>query len=193
MQYLNRQLYEILRDLANILPTSLSANPVINLPFPKTAEPTRVLIDKVVEDNQQVDEFRKAFEEFLIDEVVECNRQILEFGRAFDEGKADVISDYFELILQCSSYPEGFKKNYQVVYANESRQLVVDYQLPTVDEIVPTVEIHKQRTGGNVIGIKKKERARHQIYENVIASTVLRTIYEVLRVDQYDYVGRCHY
>ena len=117
-----------------------------------------------------------------------------EFGRAFDEGEADAISDYFELVLQCSSYPEGFHKELPSCHTpTSSRQLVVDYQLPTVDEIVPAVEIYKPKgTGGNVIGIKKKERARHQLYGNVIASTVLRTIHEVMRADQYDYVGRCH-
>jgi hypothetical protein len=59
-EYLNRQLDEILNDLANVLATSLSTNHVINLPFHKRAGPTRVLIDKVGEDNQQVDEFVKG-------------------------------------------------------------------------------------------------------------------------------------
>jgi hypothetical protein len=54
----------------------------------------------------------KAFEEFLIDEVVEHNRQIDEFGKAFEEGEADAISDYFELVLRCSGYPDGFHKNF---------------------------------------------------------------------------------
>jgi hypothetical protein len=110
-EYLNRQLDKRLHDLANILPTSLCSNPVVNLPFLKRPEPTGVAIDEDVEHNRQLDEFAKAFE----------------------EGEADAICDYFELVLQCSIYPDGFHKNPRIAYANESRQLVVDYQLPTVD------------------------------------------------------------
>jgi hypothetical protein len=84
---------------------------LVNLPFLKRPEPTGVAIDEDVEHNRQLDEFAKAFE----------------------EGEADAICDYFELVLQCSIYPDGFHKNPRIAYANESRQLVVDYQLPTVD------------------------------------------------------------
>jgi restriction system protein len=107
---------------------------------------------------------------------VEQDRQIDEFAKAFEEGEADAICDYFELVLQCSLYPDGFHKRSQIAYAKESRQLVVDYQLPTVDEIVPAVQVNW------------KQRARHLVYGNVIASTVLRTIHEITQSDRYKYV-----
>lgn len=168
-EYLNRQLDERLNDLANILPTSLSTNPALlatDLRFLKRPEPTGATIDEVVEHNRQIDEFAKAFE----------------------EGGADAICDYFELVLQCSIYPDGFHKGWRIAYANESGQSVVDYQLPTVDEIVPTVERYKTTAQGDVTEFKKKERARQQVYGNVIASTVLRTLHDVIQADQNKYI-----
>lgn len=163
---LNRQLDERLNELANILPISLSTNSIIDLQFLKRPEPTGATIDEVVEHNRQIDKFAKAFE----------------------EGEADAICDYFELVLQYSIYPDGFHKNSRIAYANKSRQLVVGYQLPTLDEIVPAVERYKATTRGDVTEIKMKERARHQVYGNVIATTVLRTLHEIIQADQNKYV-----
>jgi hypothetical protein len=134
-EYLNRQLDERLNDLANILSISLSTNPLINVPFLKRPEPTGVAVGEVVEHNRQIDKFAEALR----------------------EGDVDAISDYFELVLQCSIYPDGFHKNPQIAYAKESKQLVVDYQLPTVDEVIPEVERYKHiRATGGTTEIKKK-------------------------------------
>ena len=65
-----------------------------------------------------------------------------------------------------------------------------DYQLPTVDEIIPTVETYKRvKATGGMIEIIKKEPARRQLYVNAVASTVLRTLQEIFRADQFKYVG----
>ena len=37
---------------------------------------------------------------------------------------------YFSLILQTSSYPNGFPQTFRIAFVPESRQLVVEYQLP---------------------------------------------------------------
>jgi restriction system protein len=46
----------------------------------------------------------------------------------------------------------------------------------------------KERRGGSVTETKKKERARQQLYGNVIASTVLRALHEIIHADQHNYV-----
>jgi len=166
-EYLNRQLSERLYELANILQSSLCNKLVDDLPSLKRPQPS---------------------EADATDEIVEYHQQIDDFSKALEGGEADAISDYFELVLQCSFYPDGFHKNLEVVYANESRQLVADYQLPTIDEIVPAVEAYKRTRSGDIIEIKKKERARQQIYENAIASTVLRSINEIMQADRSRYV-----
>ncbi len=125
-EYLNRQLDERLRDLANVLSDSLCNNSIIDLSSLK--KPELAGADAA-------------------DEILEHNQQIDNFARAIEDGEPSAISDYFELVLRCTIYPDGFHKNAQIVYANELRQLVVDYQLPTVDKITPTVEIYKKKGG----------------------------------------------
>jgi restriction system protein len=164
---LNKKLDQRIDELTNILPTSLSATSLIGLPFLTKSEPMGAVIQ----------------------EVVERNRQIGELIKALEQGEADAVSSYFELVLRCSIYPDGFHENPRIAYINESRLLIVDYQLPTVDEIVPTVERYKPvKATGGTIAIKKKERDRRQIYENVVASTVLRILREIFLADQYNYV-----
>ena len=93
--YLNRQLNDRLDDLANILPISLVRNPVIDLAYLKKPEPTGAAIDEILEHNRQIDEFTEGFE----------------------DGEPDAISGYFELVLRCSIYPDGFHKNLRIAYA----------------------------------------------------------------------------
>ncbi|HWY83589.1 MAG TPA: hypothetical protein VNY10_16980 [Roseiarcus sp.] len=172
--YLNKRL----NVLESILSAPINKSP-ISLELLKKPEPTAAIYE----------DMPKLTLLAALDEVIEHNRQVDEFATALRSRDVDAICGYFELILQCSIYPDGFHKNSRIAYEDGSRHLVVDYQLPTVDEIVPTAEGPKRlRWSQDTIELKKSGRGRKQVYGNVIPSTVLRLIDEILKSDQYDYV-----
>jgi restriction system protein len=113
------------------------------------------------------------------------NRSVEAFQQALRNGEPEVIRTYCQIVLEKSEYPPGFPHEMRVAFVPESRQVVIDYRLPTIDEIVPHVEKYKYVKVNNEIAENKKpERARQSLYTNVVAQTVLRFLHETFVGDR---------
>ena len=93
---------------------------------------------------------------------------------------------YNDMVLERSCYPEGFPQEFRVAYVPESRQLVVDYELPGPDIVPPIGEYRYVKTKDLVEERPRKPADAKPIYEDVVASVALRTCHEVLEADQAD-------
>ncbi len=124
-----------------------------------------------------------------IAETEDFNRQIDEFFSALRNSETQAITHYFALVFDRSEYPSGFPKKYRIAYVANSRQLVVDYQMPIIDAIVSNIEKYKYTKSSDTVSeTKKPERTRKQIYAEAISLTVLRTLHETFASDTYKYV-----
>ena len=119
-------------------------------------------------------------------ETDEFNGQIDDFGDALNKREPRAVTRYFELVFLRSNYPAEFQKRYQIAYINESCQLVVDYQMPLIDEIIPVAEKYKYtKSADEITETRRPERVRHQHYADAVSSVVLRMLYEVFAADQF--------
>ena len=93
---------------------------------------------------------------------------------ALDSDDGDVVS-YLSSVLDGSPYPEGFPKKHRVAFVPESRQLVVEYELPTLT-IVPAVKAYKYVASRGAIDETPRPAAQlRALYSQVVAQTALRT------------------
>ncbi len=44
------------------------------------------------------------------------------------------------MVLERSHYPDGFPQNFRVAYMPDPSELVIDYELPTVQVVPPVAE-----------------------------------------------------
>jgi restriction system protein len=70
-------------------------------------------------------------------EVDEHNADVDAVAAAFAAGDPQAILEYFTLVLANFDYPASFPQRYRVACVPESKQLVIEYELPTID-CVPT-------------------------------------------------------
>lgn len=113
------------------------------------------------------------------------NRSVEAFRQALLNGEPEVIRTYCQIVLERSEYPQGFPHEMRVAFVSESRQIVIDYRLPTINEIIPKVEKYKYiKASDEIIDNKKPERARQSLYTNVVAQTVLRFLHETFVGDR---------
>jgi restriction system protein len=70
----------------------------------------------------------------------EHNRSVKAAEAAFTNNDPEAIRNYFELVLSMSEYPGKFPRKARVAFVPESKQLAFDYQLPTIQEVIPLVE-----------------------------------------------------
>jgi restriction system protein len=109
--------------------------------------------------------------------------EVDEFRAAFEAGEAAAVVDYFELVLQASQYPPDFAKSFRLAYVPESRQLVVEYELPSL-AVVPSVKTYRyvKATDQVTESARPAVQIRNQ-YASVVAQVTLRTLHELFESD----------
>ncbi|WP_204018430.1 restriction endonuclease [Sphaerimonospora thailandensis] len=136
---------------------------------------------------QALAEARAAYEGMVNARKAEAARQHAEidaFRNEYESGDPDAVVSYYDMVLQRSSYPEGFPQHFKIAFVPESRQLVVEYELPTVD-IVPVAKQHRYVKSSD--SINESARPATQIksaYAAAIAQVALRTVHELFEADR---------
>ena len=106
------------------------------------------------------------------------------FKAAFDAGEPRAVVQYFALVLERSHYPEGFPQAFRLAYIPESRQLVIQYQLPGFNVIPAMAEYKYVKTGDKVTQKARPVRERQERYKQVVAAVTVRTLHEVFEADR---------
>jgi restriction system protein len=113
----------------------------------------------------------------------EHNAAIEQFERAYCAGDPDAVREYFSLVMERSVLPDGFPESFRLAYIPESRQLVVEHDLPTLD-IVPAVGEYNYVKGKDEIREKPRKKGEiAELYRLVVASVALRILNEVFSSD----------
>lgn len=110
--------------------------------------------------------------------------EIEEFKEAFHAGKPDAVSQYFALVLEASQYPDDFPLGFRLAFVPESRQLVVEYQLPPFDCVPVVSEYRYVKTGDKIVEKSRAIRERYDLYKSVVAQVTVRTIHELFESDR---------
>jgi restriction system protein len=110
------------------------------------------------------------------------------FKQDFTAGSQPAIVEYFSMVLTSSSYPENFPQHAKLAYVPESKQLVVEYDLPSL-EVVPEISSYKYvKTKDEVTKLVRPLAQRKALYSSVIAQVTLRTLKEVFKADRSGFV-----
>lgn len=91
------------------------------------------------------------------------------------------IIEYCDLVLNNSQYPESFPKSFEIDYNSESKILIVEYSLPTIEDF-PTL---------NEVKVIKNELKEYHIseaqtlkrFDTTMYNITLRTIHELFEAD----------
>ena len=91
---------------------------------------------------------------------------------------------YFALVLERSHYPEGFPQAFRLAYIPESRQLVIQYQLPGFSVIPAAAEYKYVKTGDKITQKARPVRERQERYKQLVAAVTVRTLHEMFEADR---------
>jgi restriction system protein len=129
-----------------------------------------------------------ARHERMVDEIrtriANQHAEIDEFKRSVKAGEPNAVVSYFSLVLESSVYPDGFPQHAKLAYVPESKQLVIEYDLPSTD-IVPDVAAYKYVKSKDEISSSPRSAAqRKALYAAVIAQVAVRTLHEIFEADR---------
>jgi restriction system protein len=123
-------------------------------------------------------------EEQMRERAAASNAEIDEFRVRFEAGDPEAVVEYFSLVLDASEYPDGLPKNHRIALVPESRQLVVEYQLPPLS-IVPATRLYRYVRARDAVEESARPQAQiRALYAQVVAQTALRTMHELFEADR---------
>jgi restriction system protein len=134
----------------------------------------------------QREEARKAHEAAQVGEEARVradNAKIDALEQAYLAGKAEGVIDYVIFVLDRTYYPEDFPRENRLAYVPESKQLVIELDLPPFS-VVPEVGLFRYvKSSDKRTETKRPESQRRTLYASVVAQITLRTLYEVFSSD----------
>lgn len=118
-------------------------------------------------------------------ELVRRSSEVDEFEASYRNKDPDAVVAYNEMVLTRSEYPdEGFPQRFRIAYNPDSAELVIEYELPEISVVPHVQEYRYVRTKDTIEQKARKSAEIRKIYQDLVASIVLRTIHEVTEADQ---------
>ena len=102
---------------------------------------------------------------------------------AFEASEPDAITDCFKLVLSRSKYPDSFPKECELDYNPTTKVLVVDYTLPSLDDMPSVKEVRYVQSRDEHVEVAIPESARTKLYDSVAYQVALRTLHELYEAD----------
>ncbi|MFB3882370.1 MAG: restriction endonuclease [Armatimonadota bacterium] len=135
-------------------------------------------------------EHRERHAAFL-QKVAQRSQEIEELEKAYGSGDAEAVTAYCSMVLERSSYPEGFPHEFRLAYVPESRELVVEYELPTPDVVPDKAEYRYVKARDEITSKARKAGEISEIYADVVSAVALRTLHELFESDQGKHIESC--
>ena len=114
----------------------------------------------------------------------EYNKKIDEMKEAYFNLNEDSVVEYCEMVLENSVYPESFPKSFELEYSSETKILIVEYQLPSI-ECFPTLKEVKYLTSKKEL--KETHLTENQVtkmFDGAMYKIALRTMHELFEADR---------
>jgi restriction system protein len=101
----------------------------------------------------------------------------------YQSGQRSGVQHYCEAVLSHQSNPNGWTDSFRIAFMPESKQLVVEYDLPAFD-IIPEPAVYQYIKSKQTIIVKRRsESDRRRLYASVIAQGSLRVLFVLFNAD----------
>jgi restriction system protein len=116
------------------------------------------------------------------------NAEVDALNADYQRGDLDAIVSYCSLVLEASQYPEDFPQTFQIAYVPDSRQVVVEYELPTV-QVVPAVKAFRYVKSSDTLAESARPQSQIKaLYASAVAQVAVRTVHELLSADSGNHI-----
>src|ERR1035441_7143204 len=117
------------------------------------------------------------------------NAGVARLAAGFREHDRFAVSEYVQMVLDRSPYPEGFPAERHAGYVPESSLLAVEWFLPTFD-IIPEHKAFKHVKARKAVEpVARPPTEAQRLYNAVIAQAAVRTVREVFTATPPDMVS----
>ena len=113
----------------------------------------------------------------------EKNKKILDKKAQYMKLESGAVSDYCEMVLSNSEYPDYFPQEWDIDYRAETKILIVDYSLPDIESLPITKEVKYIISRDEFTEKHLSSAALNKLYDAMLYQIALRTIHELFEAD----------
>lgn len=129
---------------------------------------------------------QEAAETAFLNRQTEENAKVDALEEAWRNGQPDAVEEHASIVLDASDYDELVSKQWELKYDSESKLLLIDYCLPTPDEIPTTKSVRFVASTGELKETKISERDKKTLFDDLCYQICLRTLHELFEADSPD-------
>jgi restriction system protein len=149
----------------------------------------RAAFDKENRNREEIIRQRAVAFTSMKQEVDGYNNSIVGLAKNYVAGEPIGVGDYFEFVMRLSKYPDPISLEPKAAYVKESKQLVVEIELPTISDAIPSVEKYRYvKKTNEIVEAPRSDKSRNSIYIDLISQIVIRCLYELCRADTHQVV-----
>jgi restriction system protein len=148
----------------------------------QNAELEKLHQEELKEWENKVQEWEQRKSEFLEKQRL-FNENIQAFLARYHEGDAPSIVEYCKLVLKNSVLPACIKKDFEIEYIPETKILIVEYMLPTPDDLPKIKEVKYVHSNNELKEIYYSVSFLEKLYDATIYRLLLRIIHELFEAD----------
>lgn len=142
-------------------------------------EAAKAIIRKQIADEAKVWQQEKAAFE---DKQEKKNKKVDELKSKYLSCDQSAVLEYCELVLNNSKYPDSFPKSFELDYNPENKILVVDYSLPTIEDLPTLSEVKFVKNELKEYHISDAQIQK--MFDATMYKITLRTIHEIFEADK---------
>ena len=148
----------------------------------QNAELDELYQKELKEWENKVQEWEQRKSEFLEKQRL-FNENIQVFLARYREGDAPSIIEYCKLVLKNSMLPAYIKKDFEIEYIPETKILIVEYMLPTLDDLPKIKEVKYVQSTNELKENYYSTSFLEKFYDVTIYRLLLRIIHELFEAD----------
>lgn len=111
------------------------------------------------------------------------NAEIIEFQKAYERQDKDAVERYILLVLANSVYTASIPRQFEVVYQDTTKTLVIDSYLPCPTDVPTLLEVRYVASRNETTEISMKPKDAEAYYELIVQQITLRTLHEIYESD----------
>lgn len=120
----------------------------------------------------------------FLNKVTQRDDEVNQLQVAYKSGDREAVETYNSYVLERSDYPDGFPQQFKVAWIPDSKEIIVDYEIPSFTVIPPVVDYKYIKSKDQIEEKSRKPADMRNLYADLVASIALRTIHELLEADQ---------
>lgn len=148
-----------------------------------TQEFERQKEDKINEFNQLEAKWKEQEIEFYRLKN-ENNDKIVHLKELYLNCDQNAVIEYCELVLNNSNYPDSFPKDFDLEYNSETKILIIEYLLPSIECFPTLTEVKYISTKKEMKESYLSDSLINKMFDDSIYKITLRTIHELFEADR---------